>query len=128
MKLHKRKPKRNSISIKEEENGVEQGNESKRKLKINVLLNDNKQNINIIHKSKHNHPSKHNKKKKKKKKKITKEESDKIKTEKYVQKIKEFSEKSKKAKQELRKQKILKACKTGFGLALIGIEIVLLIL
>ena len=113
-KSRRRKAKRNSISAKEDDetNLVEDQHAS---LVANEKLNSTP---NHKHKRKHKH----------KKRKLTKEESNTIKAEKYIEKMKEFMEKKKKAKTELRKQKILKACKTGFGIALVAVEIILLCL
>lgn len=115
-----RKIKRNSISVKEDEDPDTLLNNNE---KLNTIIRDNHK-----HKAKHKAKHKHKHKAKHKKRKLTKEESNKLKTEKYIEKMKEFMEKKKKAKNELKKQKIIKACKTGVGIALVVVEIVLLCL
>lgn len=121
-KYKNKKIKRNSISVKEDED--EKDNSAGKKSIPNQ-----------IHKTKTKYKHKHKTKPKvrhktnhKAKKKLSKEEKQSIKAEKYIMKMKEFTDQKKKARNEMRKQKIIKACKTGFGLLLIGVEIILLCL
>lgn len=65
---------------------------------------------------------------KKEKKKIEKKEKKRKQAQKVIEKLKELKETKKKAKWEARKGQIKKACKLGFSIGLIAVEIALLCL
>lgn len=65
---------------------------------------------------------------KKEKKKMEKQEKKRKQAQKVIEKLKELKETKKKAKWEARKGQIKKACRLGFSIGLIAVEIVLLCL